>query len=64
MMTQCFISTRYMKYTTKKTEDTFRASIDKWGDSYLQDATEQSLREVETSWECGILHMNAKIWCR
>ncbi|CDH52455.1 dna ligase 4 [Lichtheimia corymbifera JMRC:FSU:9682] len=37
---------KYMKYTTKRTEEAFSASIDKWGDSYMQDATEQSLREV------------------
>lgn len=38
---------RYMKYTTKRTQDAFSASIDKWGDSYMQDSTEQSLREVK-----------------
>lgn len=35
-----------MLYTTAKRKLEFRAKMDPWGDSYTQDATQQSLQEV------------------
>lgn len=60
MVIEWRLPTRYMKYTTKRTEDAFSASIDKWGDSYMQDATEQSLREVKKNERMWDMDVHAK----
>lgn len=38
-----------MLYTTTKKKLEFRAKMDPWGDEYTNDATEQSLQEVNIS---------------
>ena len=40
------LAPKYMLHTTEETKASFREEMDRWGDLYIQDATEQSLRDV------------------
>ncbi|KAG2216309.1 hypothetical protein INT45_011241 [Circinella minor] len=40
------LAPKYMLHTTEETKASFREEMDQWGDLYIQDATEQSLRDV------------------
>ncbi|KAI9247434.1 hypothetical protein BDA99DRAFT_525900 [Phascolomyces articulosus] len=44
---------KYMLHITEATKDTFRQEMDPWGDLYIKEATEQSLRDVMSRMTIG-----------